>query len=219
MFRLKHIAFALALLSGGLSRAEASALSQPSADDMYFIYLAVSGTAPDFDGLGKSFSRYQQADEFARADVLGMIEADLRAEQKAVASVTEITIPIAASFSEYDLTYHEFVFTQLSDGTFLPFSPFGADLGFTPSGRPSVAVALLNGSDFSSWSLAPDAAKAVFERNRQSREVTLMIDIVLTGGRQTADQTFRLDGRIKTIRVLGDRQQPLGEITPSVAAP
>jgi hypothetical protein len=199
--------------------ATARTLSQPSAEDLLFIYSAITKTEPDIDEIAKSLTRYTYASEFDKPKIFEELRADLEAHRKAVADVTEIVIPVGAVFSEYDSQYHEYVFSNLSDSTFITFTPFQNNIGLFKNTVLRTTVALMNGTAFSSWPLTPDQAKAVFERNHHLRNVSLMIDVVLTGGRETTSQEFRLDGQIKSIRVLGDQRQPLGDITPDAAKP
>lgn len=159
-------------------------LEHPDAQSIALLYHSFAPPAPVEEWI-EADMRGSGANEFQRAPQRAKLEERFRRLVDEAGRVGRLVLHINAELSEYDAQGQRYYLDLFGSGSHLSWDYRGNQY----------TLDFANREDAQGWSLAPDAAQAVLERNRGSRDVvvTVTVDIV---GHHARSNGGMLDGRI-----------------------
>jgi hypothetical protein len=169
-------------------------LINPDDVTIFLLQQKFSNSNPDLVALSQGDPAVKAADEFHQQAAIDQDVAQLKADEATLQGVTTIVLNLDSSFSPYDSDYNEYDF-DISDATYISYSLWGQQF----------QIDLTNGTDAQSWSLKPDEAEKVLDRNNGSRNVTLVLTLkLLDSPAPVAGQPAVLNAQIVSYDVLAE---------------
>lgn len=151
---------------GGNLGGRAGVLTNPSNNQMVFLYYDLAGIPPPIDQWVEQDPRVQSAPGANKAALRTQVKAELQAGLTAVRGVGVLHLTTDANVSQYDPSYGEFTVGALSPASEYTFDAL----------NQHVTVKLDNGLAAQTWSVPKDKAQAVTDQLGGANPV---LDVVL----------------------------------------
>lgn len=152
--------------TGGNLGGRTGVLTNPSNNQMVFLYYDLAGIPPPIDQWVEQDSRVQYAPGANKAALRTQVKAELQAGLAAVRGVGVLHLTTSANVSQYDPTYGEFTLEALSPASEYTFDAL----------NQHVNVKLDNGLAAQTWSVPKDKAQAITDQLGGANPV---VDVVL----------------------------------------
>lgn len=162
--------------STGPLRPGGTTLDQPDAQNVALLYYSFAPPAPVPEWIDADM-RASGANEFERAPQRAKLEEQFRRLVEEAGKVGRIVLHVNAELSEYDAQSQRY---------YIDLFGSGSHMGYSYRGK-SYQIDFANREDAQGWTMPPDAAARVLERNRGSRSVVVSVTLDLIGHHATSD--------------------------------
>lgn len=172
-------------------RPNGTVLDNPDDQNVALLYYSFAPPAPLQEWIDDDVRR-SGANEFQRGAVRQKLETQFRRLSDEAAAVGRVVLHVNANLSEYDAQAGKYYVDLFSNGTTMSWDYRGKRF----------QIDFVNAEDAHGWSLTPDAAQKVLDRNSGNRSIVVTATVDLVGHHARADGGV-LEGRVLSYVVDG----------------